>query len=723
MLRIRSLAVFLSLTFALAAAARAALALSAAFPSSGAAQVCSDTPLRLTFDGAPRLGTSGRIRVFAADDSVVDTIDLGAAAQTRVIGGTTYNYLPVIIAGNTAHVQLHAPLPANATYYVQIDAGVFSDSAGVAWSGVADRTTWRFTTKAAPAAGAASVTVAEDGTGDFASVQGAFDYVPANNTRPITILLRNGTYREMLLLRNRPFVTLRGESRQGAIIAYANNANLNAGNSRCMVGIDSNDFTLENLTLRNLTPAGGSQAEALRTNSQRCLVRDVDFFSYQDTLFLTGRAYFANCLIEGDVDFIWGGGAAFFQRCEIRALRRGYNVQSRSDTGQRGYVFVDCTITAADGVTGHVLARTDTTTFPNCEVAYIDCTLSAHITPAGWTITGTGGTANLRFLEYRSRTPAGALVDTSSRAAGSRQLPATEADILRVPANVLGGWEPPGSTDTSVPLGIVTGSPAGSTNRLINLSVGALAAAGEQTLIAGFALRGAGTKPMLVRGMGPSLGVFGLTGLLADPRVQLVTQAGAVLAENNDWGANSDTLTTAGNAVGAFPLLAGSRDAALVANASPGTFNAVVTGADANAGRAIVELYDAQPDDAALGLSNLSARTQLAAGDTLTAGFVLRGTGDRAVLIRGVGPGLAAFGLSGVLADPRLELHGPNGKLFENDNWTAEVTASAARVGAFSLASGSKDAALLVTLPPGAYTALVRGAGGGVVLIEVYDVP
>jgi pectin methylesterase-like acyl-CoA thioesterase len=71
-----------------------------------------------------------------------------------------------------------------------------------------------------------------------------------------------------------------------------------------------------------LTPIGGSQAEALRTNSQRCSVRDVDFSSYQDTLFLNGRVYFTNCYIEGDVDFIWGGGAAFFNRCEIRALRR-----------------------------------------------------------------------------------------------------------------------------------------------------------------------------------------------------------------------------------------------------------------------------------------------------------------------------------------------------------------------------------------------------------------
>jgi hypothetical protein len=126
-------------------------------------------------------------------------------------------------------------------------------------------------------------------------------------------------------------------------------------------------------------------------------------------------------------------------------------------------------------------------------------------------------------------------------------------------------------------------------------------------------------------------------------------------------------------------------------------------------------------------LANLSARTELSAGEGLVAGFVLAGTGSRAVLIRAVGPGLAEFGLSGALTDPRLELHGASGKLFENDNWTSEIAPAFSRVGAFTLNSGSRDAALLVSLAPGAYTAHVRAAGaartGGVVLLEIYDLP
>jgi len=343
----------------------AALGVSSVFPANAATGVCIDTPLRITFDAAPTVGTSGRIIVTNSGGTVVDTIDLSSATQTRTIGGTVYNYRPVIVAGNTAIITLHtAVLAYGQTYRVTVEGEALRDTSGVAFAGIGAGS-WSFSTKSAgPAAGTSSLTVAADGTGDFASVQGAFDFVPVNNSKPVLINLRNGTYHEILLLRNRPFVTLRGEDRRQTVITYANNANFNSGNNRCMVGIDSNDFTLERLTLRNSTPTGGSQAEALRTNSTRCYVSNCDFSSYQDTLLINGAVYFTNCYIEGDVDFIWGSGVAYFYRCETRALRRGYNVQSRSDTGKYGFIFVECAVTAADGVTNHVLARTDTTSFP-----------------------------------------------------------------------------------------------------------------------------------------------------------------------------------------------------------------------------------------------------------------------------------------------------------------------------------------------------------------------
>ena len=552
-------------------------------------------------------------------------------------------------------------------------------------------------------------------------MQGAFDFVPVNNSKPVLINLRNGTYHEILLLRNRPFVTLRGEDRRQTVITYANNANFNSGNNRAMVGIDSNDFTLERLTLRNSTPIGGSQAEALRTNSTRSFVSNCDFSSYQDTLLINGAVYFSNCYIEGDVDFIWGSGVAYFYRCETRALRRGYNVQSRSTAGRYGFIFVECAVTAADGVTNHVLARTDTTSFPNCEVVFVDCVLGPHITAAGWLVTGTGGAAGLRFIEYRSKNLTGGMIDTSQRAAGSRQMTDAEAEFYRVPANVFGGWAPLASTDTSSPAGLVTASPADSSTRLVSLAVRSFAGTGEQTLIAGFGLSGTGTKDVLIRGIGPTLAEFGVPGALADPRLKF-QQGTAVLAENDDWG-NAPALLAASQSVGAFALAAEAKDAALLADVGAASYSAQIN--SANTGVALIEVYDAATANRNLGLSSLAARTVLAADDVLIAGFVLGGAGNRLVLIRAVGPTLTEFGLGGVLSDPRIELFGASGKIYENDDWTSEIRSVVARVGAFTLPAGSKDAALLVSLAPGSYSVQVRGPAGvsGVVLVELYDVP
>lgn len=700
----------------------AALGVSSLFPANAATGVCIDTPLRVTFDAVPTVGTSGRIIVTNSGGTVVDTIDLSSATQTRTIGGTVYNYRPVIVAGNTAIITLRtAVLAYGQTYRVTVEGEALRDTSGSAFAGISAGA-WSFSTKSAgPAAGTSSLTVAADGTGDFASVQGAFDFVPVNNSKPVLINLRNGTYHEILLLRNRPFVTLRGEDRRQTVITYVNNANFNAGNNRAMVGIDSNDFTLERLTLRNSTPIGGSQAEALRTNSTRCFVSNCDFSSYQDTLLINGAVYFSNCYIEGDVDFIWGSGVAYFYRCETRALRRGYNVQSRSTAGRYGFIFVECAVTAADGVTNHVLARTDTTSFPNCEVVFLDCVLGPHLTAAGWLVTGTGGTAGLRFLEYRSKNLVGALIDTSQRAVGSRQMTDAEAEFYRVPANVLGGWAPPVSTDTSSPAGLVTASPAGSSTRLVSLAVRSFAGAGEQTLIAGFGLSGTGTKDVLIRGIGPTLAEFGVPGVLADPSLKL-QQGAVVLAENDNWG-NAPALLAASQSVGAFALAATAKDAALLAGVGATSYSAQINSADT--GVALIEVYDAATANWNLGLASLSARTVLAADDVLIAGFVLSGTGNRLVLIRGVGPTLTEFGVGGVLTNPRIEVFGASGKIYENDDWTAEIRSVVARVGAFTLPAGSKDAALLVSLAPGSYSVHVRGPAGvgGVVLVELYDVP
>ena len=132
------------------------------------------------------------------------------------------------------------------------------------------------------------------------------------------------------------------------------------------------------------------------------------------------------------------------------------------------------------------------------------------------------------------------------------------------------------------------------------------------------------------------------------------------------------------------------------------------------------------------GLVNLSARTRVGTGsELLITGFVIAGSEPKRLLIRGVGPALAGFGVGGVLADPQLALYrqGSSAVLRQNDDWglggATAPAAAAAQAGAFALPANSRDAALLVVLEPGAYTAQISGAGGGtgVALLELYDVP
>jgi hypothetical protein len=228
---------------------------------------------------------------------------------------------------------------------------------------------------------------------------------------------------------------------------------------------------------------------------------------------------------------------------------------------------------------------------------------------------------------------------------------------------------------------------------------------------------GSPDKPVLIRAIGPSLADFGVTGTLADPRLQLFAGP-TVLTANDNWRARSAAahqrpISAAFAASGAFALRADSLDAALVRTMSSGTYTAQVSGATGT-GVALAEIYDTAPANGAR-LVNVSARAAVGTGSgILIAGFNISGNVPRQVLIRGIGPSLAGFNVTGALANPQLELFGGTTLLQRNDDWggTTALTNAFTQVGAFPLASNtSRDAALLVTLPPGTYTAQVSGVG------------
>jgi pectin methylesterase-like acyl-CoA thioesterase len=413
-------------------------------PIKTAIGICGDTPLSLQFNQTPLVGKTGRISVYNSADTLVDTIDMAANPQTRVIGGVPYNYFPIIISGATANVYLHKPLPLNDSYYVTLEPGVVTDPAGAPYEGFIEPNAWRFTTRAsAPVTGANALTVAADGSGDFCTVQSALDFVPLNNTQPVTITVRPGTYTEMNYVPStKPFITVRGEDRDLSVIRYSNNANLNGGNSRAMFGVDASDFTLDNITLYNTTPHGGSQAEAFRGNNKRILLNRVNLKSFQDTLLLQGAAMVTNSYIEGDTDFMWGNGAVYFSNCELKSVTSGgYNTQIRNGQGQNGNVYVNCRLTSASGISGVYLSRIDPTVFPFSQVAYINCAMGPHIIPVGWLLNNSSSAPNVQFWEYKTTDLNGAPVDVSQRLSYSRQITAQEAAQWSDPGFVL-GWVP-----------------------------------------------------------------------------------------------------------------------------------------------------------------------------------------------------------------------------------------------------------------------------------------
>ena len=446
-------------TPAVTASAGLPAAITGVFPAAGATEVCSDAQLRIGFASPAKAGKTGKIQVWqtvgmdGGAPVVVDSIDLADGGYTKKVGGKSFSYWPLVFEGNVATIILHAPLPFGGAYAVTIDNGVFLDTAGTALPGITDSSLWSFSTTAVAPAAKPALTVALDGTGDTCTVQGAIDLVPAGNATPIVITLKKGTYRELVYASTKNFVTLRGEDREQSIIAYANNENCNKGTaSRGLVTLNGGaNWVIENLTINNQAPQIGTNAQAEALNVQaagKVIVRNANIYSNQDTLLLNGQVYLADSLIKGNVDFIWGTGVAYFDRCEIRTVSRaGYNVQARNPASTYGYVFVDCKLTAdSPALTGHFLARTnfsDPSAAPACHVAYVNCQMGSHIDPKGWLVASSGvDNSKVRFWEYQSTDPTGAPVDVSQRITVSLQIDDATAAQMRDVTVVLNGWNP-----------------------------------------------------------------------------------------------------------------------------------------------------------------------------------------------------------------------------------------------------------------------------------------
>jgi hypothetical protein len=241
---------------------------------------------------------------------------------------------------------------------------------------------------------------------------------------------------------------------------------------------------------------------------------------------------------------------------------------------------------------------------------------------------------------------------------------------------------------------------------------------GDNVMIAGFILTGTAPKTVVIRAVGPSLRQVGLADVLNDPILELRGTDGAVLSANDNWKDDSATATQL-QARGF--ALQNDLEAAIIATLTPGAYTATVHGKNGTTGNGLVEVYDLDQDSASE-LANISTRGSVQPGDAvMIGGFVLGGDGNARVLVRAIGPSLAQFGVADSLSDPALEIHDGNGALLQrNNNWRATQESA---IRATGMPPGSDaEAAILMDLAPGAYTAIVTGENGakGVGLVEIF---
>ena len=446
-------------------------------PAAVATAVNIDTRLTITFDAAPAIAAAGTVQIVRkSDDAVIDTIRVGREIDT--IGFPGQDRVRIVnvdrlisASGSTVTiVPHHAKLAYNTAYYVNIANGVFTGVAlnGTSFTGIGKAGNWSFTTKASPSTTATTLSVDDNGSADFRTVQGAIDHVSKNVAKAtaVTINVRNGTYSELLFIRGKNNVSIVGESKNGVVIQYRNYEGLNTGSGQGQVagatpptggrpvllaeGVDL--LTLSNLTLRNTmlrSTTTASQAEALYFNNDagRFIAKSCNFFSEQDTVELRGYAWFFGSLIAGNVDFIWGSNrVSLFENSEIRsvgdttnAASGGFIVQARTvAAADKGFVFLNSKLThgpgpgpaARDVPTGSgavtYLARSpgNASSFDN--VAFVNCQMDSHIIPRGWAYNTAGqpvsnpatATAASGWRERGTTNLSGAAVSLASRVGG-----------------------------------------------------------------------------------------------------------------------------------------------------------------------------------------------------------------------------------------------------------------------------------------------------------------
>ena len=293
-------------------------------------------------------------------------------------------------------------------------------------------------------------TVAQDGSGNFKTIQEAINAVRDLSQQQVTIFIKNGTYHEKLVIPSwKTKIALVGEDKEHTIITnndYSGKANPGGKDAfgkdkfttytSYTVLVQGNDFVAENLTIENTAGRVG-QAVALHVEGDRCIIKNCNLFGNQDTLYTAtenSRQYYTDCFIQGTTDFIFGEAIAVFNRCVIKSLTNSYiTAPSTTPHQQFGYVFFDCKLIADSSAKKVYLGRPWR---PYARSVYIRTEMGAQITPIGWdNWRNPDNEKTAFFAEYESTGPG---ADAKGRAAWSHQLTSTELKAYTI-ANILSG--------------------------------------------------------------------------------------------------------------------------------------------------------------------------------------------------------------------------------------------------------------------------------------------
>jgi arylsulfate sulfotransferase len=256
--------------------------------------------------------------------------------------------------------------------------------------------------------------------------------------------------------------------------------------------------------------------------------------------------------------------------------------------------------------------------------------------------------------------------------------------------------------------------------RVLNLSTRGTVSSGDNMLINGFIIGGNDPKTVVLRALGPSLSNFGVSGALADPVLSVYNSSHTLVATNDNWQTDAGSAFMAANG---FAPSNPSESATLLQNLAPGTYTAVVRGKNSTQGISLAEVYELNSPGLNSRLANVSGRSYVGTGDNaLISGFIIGDVASATVVVRALGPSLASFGVSQPLSDPVLTIYDSNGSaIASDDNWQDDNNAILIQRNGLA-PPDALDSAIVLHLPAGEYTAVVRGANGatGNALVEVY---